>query len=402
MADDRSILPPNATPLERAMETADARRAALPVELIREVWNPQTCPVELLPYLAWGLGLEIWKDEWPEAKKRDVVARIWLMKRRKTTLQGIRDYVELVGAKVVKAVRPRDMVFCVDPWSEDERAEIEAAMPQIRIYPQARMFAADGGELFWDDAILDFDCAATPSDAALRYAERAVFVDGGVETPVTVEGIDGADDIKKRIALAKAGDVARAVADVWTASWHALEPNETDGGLISIRPDPSAHNFAVPPGLVPETVAPERVVEDVVAAPAMAFDYFVANLAALYPSDAEEHVYDRLRLFDAKRLPGAGRGVSFWDWSPFGSPPYTAELTLDIPMQGVPWGIPGPADLGVAYDPDFAPFWDALEAVEIAQAERDDIWVSTRLYEPLALHGGLVLGQFRLGDYQRA
>ena len=101
-----SLLPPNSTPWELAQSLTSANRRPLPTDLPRLVWNPDVCPVDLLPYLAWGLGLEIWKDDWPEAKKRALIKRIWLLKRRKTTLQGIRDYVDLVGGVIVKAVRP--------------------------------------------------------------------------------------------------------------------------------------------------------------------------------------------------------------------------------------------------------------------------------------------------------
>ena len=48
-----SLLPPNATPLERALEDGLTGLAAIdpPVE---KIWDPQTCPLPLLPWLAYG------------------------------------------------------------------------------------------------------------------------------------------------------------------------------------------------------------------------------------------------------------------------------------------------------------------------------------------------------------
>ncbi|MBY6244109.1 phage tail protein I, partial [Methylosinus sp. Sm6] len=88
-----ALLPPDSSdPWEIAQSLTSAARRPLDADIIRRVWNPATCPEELLPYLAWGLGFEIWDDDWPEAKKREIVANIWRYKRRKTTLAGIRDY----------------------------------------------------------------------------------------------------------------------------------------------------------------------------------------------------------------------------------------------------------------------------------------------------------------------
>lgn len=68
-----SLLPPNATPLELALEAATLRIDAIPVPL-RTLWNPDTVPAALLPWLAWGLSVDNWDPTWTEARKRAVVA----------------------------------------------------------------------------------------------------------------------------------------------------------------------------------------------------------------------------------------------------------------------------------------------------------------------------------------
>ena len=46
-----SLLPINATPLERAVEGADAEATAV---TLRTLYNPDTCPSHLLYQLAWA------------------------------------------------------------------------------------------------------------------------------------------------------------------------------------------------------------------------------------------------------------------------------------------------------------------------------------------------------------
>lgn len=84
-----SLLPPNATPLERALEAATRRIDAIPAPL-RDLWNPATIPAPLLPWLAWGLSVDVWDAAWTEARKRAVVAASIAVHRRKGTAAAVR------------------------------------------------------------------------------------------------------------------------------------------------------------------------------------------------------------------------------------------------------------------------------------------------------------------------
>ena len=94
-----SLLPPNATQLERALEAATARISDVPVPL-RALWNPDTCPVDLLPYLAWALSIDVWSSDWPETVKRERIRRAIPIQRRKGTARSVRDVVEALGGVV--------------------------------------------------------------------------------------------------------------------------------------------------------------------------------------------------------------------------------------------------------------------------------------------------------------
>ena len=64
MAD--SLLPPNASALDRAAESVIVKQLDAIDQPHRALWNPNTCPLEFLPWLAWAMGVEAWRSEWPE------------------------------------------------------------------------------------------------------------------------------------------------------------------------------------------------------------------------------------------------------------------------------------------------------------------------------------------------
>lgn len=94
-----SLLPPNATPLERRLEPVLSNVTNIPVPL-RDLWNADTCPAALLPWLAWQLSIDAWKPYWPEAVKRERVRRALEIQRHKGTVESVRNVVESFGGSV--------------------------------------------------------------------------------------------------------------------------------------------------------------------------------------------------------------------------------------------------------------------------------------------------------------
>lgn len=94
-----SLLPPNATDLERRVETVHSAIASIPVPL-RDLWNADTCPLELLPWLAWQLSIDAWKSYWPESIKRERVRQALAIQRRKGTVESVRSVVQSFGGSV--------------------------------------------------------------------------------------------------------------------------------------------------------------------------------------------------------------------------------------------------------------------------------------------------------------
>lgn len=94
-----SLLPPTATAAERALEGATARIGSVATPL-RNLWNPDTCPTELLPWLAWALSLDSWRSYWPEHIKRARIRAAIEIQRRKGTAASVRDVVVAFGGAV--------------------------------------------------------------------------------------------------------------------------------------------------------------------------------------------------------------------------------------------------------------------------------------------------------------
>lgn len=92
----KSLLPVNATKLERALERAifdnTKDRSA-----VRQLWDPYQCPPEFLPWLAWAVGVEEWNTNWPEATKREVIAATPDIRRHRGTVWAVRRALTAAG-----------------------------------------------------------------------------------------------------------------------------------------------------------------------------------------------------------------------------------------------------------------------------------------------------------------
>lgn len=84
-----ALLPSNATQTERALEQATARLGDLQAPL-RELWNPDTCSSELLPWLAWALQVDVWDNGWSDDTQRAVIRGAITVHRRKGTPWAIK------------------------------------------------------------------------------------------------------------------------------------------------------------------------------------------------------------------------------------------------------------------------------------------------------------------------
>ena len=91
-----SLLPLNASDLERHAAHALTQIQRVPIPL-RQLWNPDTCPTELRPYLAWSLSVDRWDSKWSDATKRAAIRASYFIHSRKGTIGALRRVVEPLG-----------------------------------------------------------------------------------------------------------------------------------------------------------------------------------------------------------------------------------------------------------------------------------------------------------------
>ncbi|MBW0238696.1 phage tail protein I [Pseudomonas sp. D1HM] len=90
---DSSLLPSNRTPLEQALAQLSTGDFAL-ANVLRQMHSVDSCPAELLPWLAIQRSVDRWDPEWSEAIKRKVVKDSFEVHKRKGTVGALRRVVE--------------------------------------------------------------------------------------------------------------------------------------------------------------------------------------------------------------------------------------------------------------------------------------------------------------------
>lgn len=106
------LLPPNATAQERALANTIARISDVPLAA-RRMWNPDTIPANLLPWMAWAFSVDDWNNNWTEQEKRNVIKNSLFVHKHKGTLAAIKRAVEPLGY----------IIRIVEWWEDTPQAE---------------------------------------------------------------------------------------------------------------------------------------------------------------------------------------------------------------------------------------------------------------------------------------
>ncbi|HHG0806353.1 TPA: phage tail protein I [Klebsiella pneumoniae] len=93
---NNSLLPPGSSALERRLVQACSGISGLNVPL-RDLWNPEKCPLSFLPYLAWAFSVDRWDERWSESEKRQAVKDAFYVHQHKGTVAALRRVVEGMG-----------------------------------------------------------------------------------------------------------------------------------------------------------------------------------------------------------------------------------------------------------------------------------------------------------------
>lgn len=95
------LLPANQAPFETAL--IEAMTDLLPVQ-IRDAVNPAAAPAHFLPWLAVHDGVRLWFSDWPEARKRTVIANSLADNFRIGARNGVTRYLAYVDGTLVDTV----------------------------------------------------------------------------------------------------------------------------------------------------------------------------------------------------------------------------------------------------------------------------------------------------------
>lgn len=93
------LLPPNATPTERALSEAIGRIDDVPV-IVKQVWNADTAPASVLPWLAWAFSVDDWDVDWTEQQKRDTIKSSIQSQRIKGTIGAVKKQLAALGIDI--------------------------------------------------------------------------------------------------------------------------------------------------------------------------------------------------------------------------------------------------------------------------------------------------------------
>lgn len=99
MQNFKTLLPPNSTEQEESLEIVMSHVGDQPID-IRTVKNPDLCPVELLPWLAWEYAVSYWDDSWSEDQKRSVIENAASVNKHRGTTGAVKQALASIGIPI--------------------------------------------------------------------------------------------------------------------------------------------------------------------------------------------------------------------------------------------------------------------------------------------------------------
>ncbi len=110
-----SLLPPSASPQERAIDDAIARLGDASPDY-GEFWRPEDCPAEFLPWLAWALSVDFWRSDLPETVKRNLIQGSFNWHKIKGTpyaLKWLLSHLGFQDVEIVEYIKAREQFAAI-------------------------------------------------------------------------------------------------------------------------------------------------------------------------------------------------------------------------------------------------------------------------------------------------
>lgn len=404
-----SVLPAHSGAIEKAMEYSGAwvARNYNPADL----YDPQTCPVEALPWLAQATGVDLWYDDWSEDRKRRVIAAMPALLPLKGTVSGVEGYLDLLDVRMtyVRAF-PDDACYSGGLTEEQLDAWLEL-LPQVRSYPFLEPTNPAQGDGFWSEDLLFDPDGSNGSVYALddgrKFTGEKLFLyrpTGGVEMTIITSfaEIGPLGELITEVQAAEPQDGSAPAIDEASIGEVLMDPSI--GPLVSIRyMDGSYERRPVPYSDQIIGVPYQQVYEASEVDEGEGFygggflfhsDDAGGSIWGL--DDAGGHIYRRTYLQDPTvEIPDVEGGVLFddyiWDF-----PDFTAIIGVDV---SEPVGENdtdfafGDLIEGGHFDaPPFTRLSRAVEAVKRAKNETDIVQVDPVSFTPIKAGDGFTAG----------
>jgi phage tail P2-like protein len=164
-----SLLPPNATAQERALELATARLGEVPVP-IANLWSADNCPDALLPWLAWAMAVDVWDPFWSTTQKRAAIRNSVAVHRTKGTVAALKTALQGIGWPVqvsewfMQAGQPYtyEITVYTDGWANEDAIvdrinEIIERTTNVRSWPTITIDKATSGGFYVAGCIVDLN-----------------------------------------------------------------------------------------------------------------------------------------------------------------------------------------------------------------------------------------------------
>ena len=414
MADRIKPLTPRLTPRRRIVEEVSAERwPKVGADVIAKFKRPWECQLHLLPFLAFEESVDIWNENWPEWKKRSVIASAPADHAIKTTEAGIRRYVDIADGEVRQVVAPPEGFFAASDLSKAEMDAHIAKHPKVRITLARGTSSAlvmDGsycGDGFVDEASTGID------DGPSLWGRRAYLVQDGVQTLLQLTRIRTDSEERAGVVTERIVTPGRATAESF-ADEIGADVGFADGWdapprFYTVSLDQAYSHVEsrlelsmVEVGFMPRDTRyiRESLVGD---GSAHAFAGGFSDCGFAGRNDGGELLADVLRLYDPAIPSPVLAGGGFADVNRVGMAHHTAEILIDWRMAHVPHSAIV-ADLSFAGEDPAAPEEATrrsflLDAVASSKRLSDRIGVTFQTRRPRTLGDGIPLdGSFRLGD----
>lgn len=394
------ILPPNSTPLERAI--VDASMAIeLDTDPIRTLNDPQRIDAKLLPWLAWARDVLVWPKDADEITRRRLVAESLQLHRRQGTLWAFRKVAALFGATIVRAITPPARLYAGRSLTIDERNAFVARHPQLRIY-RHRTRGQRVGMHVGDCLRRSFP---VKSDAPLRCAPRAYLYRDGVEAELTV--LERTTTATTRTAesttvteIALPGTARRRSF----ASGHPRFLGLSDAAKRFYRitlqqtyrdTGETLRRVAALPSLAPISIRPDAVAQHGQARGLFAGRFLTGCLP---PSTAGDRLYQRFYLHDPD-LEVDRRKVSLHlNGARLGMKPHHAELHISFPGKASPLAF-GRYMRGYLVASDKSRITGFLEAMRAVSRVSDRIKIKTAIHRRATAGQTILAGDLLAGAW---